>query len=116
MARGSVTGAIEILTRAQQHGVEMVPRGGKLKMRAPRKPPDELLAAIRRHKPELLRLLEQPPQTPRMRAIAEYRREGDHCWRAVLGAPDQTYEQLAKSVRQRFPDVAEVRPYRRGRS
>lgn len=50
------------------------------------------------------------------RVVLEYRFADSDGWRVVLGAPGQTYEQLVDSVHQRFPDVAEVRPYRRGRS
>jgi hypothetical protein len=49
--------AADLLIRAQAAGIELVPRGGKLKVRAAQRPPDELLAALRAHKAELLQLL-----------------------------------------------------------
>ena len=49
--------AFDILSRAQQHGVSITPAGDTLKVRAERKPPDDLLAEMRAHKAEILAIL-----------------------------------------------------------
>ncbi len=46
--------AAQVLSRAREAGVRIEPRGGKLCLRAPEKPPDELLDLLRQHKPEIL--------------------------------------------------------------
>lgn len=64
----------ELLDRARRHGVEMEPAGDRLKLRAPERPPDDLLDDLRRHKPALLEALE-----------AERAREAvvDEAWRRL---------------------------------
>jgi hypothetical protein len=52
-----MTTACHLLARAQQEGVWMVAAGDRLKLSAPHKPADDLLAALRAHKAELLALL-----------------------------------------------------------
>ncbi len=54
--------ALEILHRAQAAGVELIPNGDRLKIRAPQRPPDDLLEALRLHKAELLAMLDVPPR------------------------------------------------------
>ena len=49
--------ALDLLQRAQQHGLHIEPAGDKLRLRAERQPPDDLLAEMRQHKAELLALL-----------------------------------------------------------
>ena len=49
--------AAELLTRARAAGVELILNGDRLRVRAPQRPPDDLLEALRAHKAELLALL-----------------------------------------------------------
>jgi hypothetical protein len=49
--------AFDILSWAQQLGVSITPAGDTLKLRAERKPPDDLLADMRTHKAEILAIL-----------------------------------------------------------
>jgi len=55
----------DVLKRAQAAGVEVIPDGDQLRLRANAAPPRELLDELRAHKPALLRLLAQPgDETP----------------------------------------------------
>jgi hypothetical protein len=47
----------EILSAAAAHGVKMTPAGDKLRLKAPKQPPADLLAAIDAHKPAILAAL-----------------------------------------------------------
>ncbi len=49
--------ALDILDRAQRHGVIITPAGGTLKLLAEHKPPDDIIAALSAHKAEILGLL-----------------------------------------------------------
>lgn len=49
--------AHDLLIEAQCHGAQLVANGERLKVVAPTPLPDSLLSELRRHKPELLRLL-----------------------------------------------------------
>lgn len=53
--------AIEVLAAARAAGVRVVIDGDGLKMKAAAKPPDAVIEAIRRHKPEILELLRSNP-------------------------------------------------------
>lgn len=48
----------DLLERARRHGLEMEPAGDRLKLRAPERPPDDLLDDLRQHKPQLLEALQ----------------------------------------------------------
>ena len=52
-----MSAALDILEWAHQSGLEIEVQGGRLELRAPQKPPDELLAEVKAHKPELIALL-----------------------------------------------------------
>ena len=54
--------ATDLLHRAQAAGVVLIPTGGRLKIRAPQRPPDDLLAELRAHKAELMTLLDTRPR------------------------------------------------------
>jgi hypothetical protein len=54
--------AADLLERAQAAGIELIPNGDKLKLRADEKPSDALLAELRAHKRELLALLDTRPR------------------------------------------------------
>lgn len=56
--------AAALLDRARAAGVELEARGNKLRWRAPNGLPDELLEALRAHKPEILAHLRRPPPLP----------------------------------------------------
>ena len=49
--------AVALLTRCRTAGVSLIPRGDNLRWRARQGPPDDLLAALVRHKPEVLAAL-----------------------------------------------------------
>jgi hypothetical protein len=56
-----------VLEDARQQGLRIEVQGNCLKLRARKKPSDDLLRALRQHKPELLRLLARkaaPPEGP----------------------------------------------------
>jgi hypothetical protein len=52
----------DVLKRARAAGVEIIPDGDQLRLRANAAPPRELLDELRAHKPALLRLLTQPDE------------------------------------------------------
>lgn len=54
--------AADLLERAQAAGIELIPNGDKLRVRADQKPADDLLAELRAHKGELLVLLDGRPR------------------------------------------------------
>jgi len=53
-----MTAALDILDRARQHGIAIEACGDRLKLKAPAKPPDDLLEQIRAHKPDIVSLLQ----------------------------------------------------------
>lgn len=64
----SLAAVRELLARAKdEHGVRVEPRGELLSLSAPRKPPEALLAELRAHKTELLRLLAERDYERRFR-------------------------------------------------
>ena len=54
--------ATDLLHRAHAAGVVLIPTGGRLKIRAPQRPPDDLLAELRAHKADLMTLLDTRPR------------------------------------------------------
>ena len=52
--------ALELLATCAQRGVTLTPEGDGLRVRGPRPARDELLPAIRKLKPELLKVLKHP--------------------------------------------------------
>ncbi len=52
-----MSAAVDILKSARNYGVEITAEGGRLKLRAPIQPPDELVARIRSHKAEVAALV-----------------------------------------------------------
>ena len=61
----------EVLDRAREAGVRIEPHGDRLRLRAPEKPPDELLDLLREHKPAIIEYLShgigcaRPPESHR---------------------------------------------------
>jgi hypothetical protein len=53
--------AAHLLIQAQAAGIEFIPLGDRLRVRAPQRPPDDLLEALRARKAELLALLDSRP-------------------------------------------------------
>jgi hypothetical protein len=56
--------AAGLLARAHSAGLVVVAEGGNLRLRGPVKPPADLLAELRQHKPEVLALLTAPANDP----------------------------------------------------
>ena len=54
--------AAEILDRATSAGIEIFLIGDRVRVRAPQRPPDDLLAELRQHKADLLALLDTRPR------------------------------------------------------
>jgi len=52
-----MTAAFEVLELARQHGIEMVPVGDRIRLRAPVRPPTEVLEQLRAHKTDVLAAL-----------------------------------------------------------
>jgi hypothetical protein len=99
-----VNAAVDLLlAELQQHHVSIERRGDRLRMKAPAPPPDELLVAVRQHKPELLKLL--PDSDRPTRAIVRFRMPGtpSNSWCTALGAPGNTRDELIGDVLQRWP-------------
>jgi hypothetical protein len=61
MGSGPVSAA-ELLDRATAAGVEIFLAGERVRVRAPVQPPADLLAELRRHKAELVALLDSKPR------------------------------------------------------
>jgi len=53
-----VSAAAKVLTRARLTGVTVARRGDRLDLNAPAKPPEDILEALRQHKPAILKLLD----------------------------------------------------------
>ena len=49
-----MSAAFDLLALAARHGIELVPIGGRIRLRAPKAPPPEVLAELRSHNPELI--------------------------------------------------------------
>ena len=60
------------MERATAAGIEMAVIGDRVKLHAPRRPPDELVEELRRHKAELLDLLVSGP----LRHVYRFRLSG----------------------------------------
>jgi TubC N-terminal docking domain len=54
---GSVLSAANLIREASRHGVWVGLNGDKLALRAPAKPPDELIARLKANKPYIIALL-----------------------------------------------------------
>jgi hypothetical protein len=96
-----------LLAELRQHHVSIERHGDRLRMKAPVPPPDELLVAVRQHKPELLRLL---PDADRLtRAVVKFRLHGTptNTWCSAIAACSRA--ELVADVLLRWPD-AEVLP------
>jgi hypothetical protein len=52
--------ALELLDRANAAGVEIYLSGDRVRLRAPKQPPDALLAELRQHKADLVAFLTSP--------------------------------------------------------
>lgn len=105
--------AAEVLQQARQYGVEVIPNGQRLRLRAPQEPPAEVVEVLRAHKGELLAWLTRDDSGPAHRAVIEYRiPESGGRWVVLLGAPGETYESAAEGLRRRYGDrLLDVRPY-----
>jgi hypothetical protein len=64
-----MSAALSLLARCQQHGLEFVVSGERLKMRAAAPPPDDLIAEVRQHKPELIAALTSTVARPTVLAL-----------------------------------------------
>ncbi len=53
-----MTGALDLLDLAQRYGIEMIPAGERIRLRAPVRPPAEVLEQLRAHKPEVIAALD----------------------------------------------------------
>src|SRR5215208_6676149 len=53
-----MSAAAKVLTRARLTGVTVARRGDRLDLNAPAKPPEDILEALRQHKPAILKLLD----------------------------------------------------------
>ena len=102
--------AHDVLIWATREGVHITPDGDQVRMRAPRKPPDELLAAIKQVKPDLLRILTKPTKNnvltfpaPRRTRAAWTVRAGGKVFSLVLLGGCTASEALAE-IRARWPD------------
>jgi hypothetical protein len=60
----------DVLRRANDYGVQVAVREDRLRMTAPRKPPDDLLAELRQHKAEIIAVLSRSPTKVRTAAEA----------------------------------------------
>lgn len=73
----------DVLKRAQAAGVEIIPDGDQLRLKASAAPPRELLEELRAHKPALMRMLAQSEdETPSAPADDPAERIG--AWLAVM--------------------------------
>ena len=52
--------ALDLLTLAREHGVDLCVEGGSIRLRAESEPPIDLVEQLREHKAALLELLSQP--------------------------------------------------------
>lgn len=53
-----MTAALDLLDLAQRYGIEMIPAGERIRLRAPVRPPAEVLEQLRAHKPEVIAALD----------------------------------------------------------
>ncbi len=80
--------AVETLARAREHGVKVIPAGGRLRLRAPAEPPREIIEALRRNKREVLAWLTHQHH---QRALVTFNlTEAPDAWPVVIGAPGET--------------------------
>jgi hypothetical protein len=89
----------DVLREVERRGGRLVPNGDRLRIIAPAPMPDEVMARVRQHKPELLRLLRDPSEPCAVCGCGSYWHDGDrwHCeactpppadvqrWRTVSG-------------------------------
>jgi hypothetical protein len=84
---------LQLIVRARREGVTLsVKAGGKLGLKGDRPPPDELLAALKEHKAEILALLVPPPVASlaverAKRTIAQLRLRGFRAYLNDQGVP-----------------------------
>jgi TubC N-terminal docking domain len=71
--------ALPIIAAAAESGVDLELDGNGLRMRATVKPPDELLARIKEHKPEIIAILRNEPTLEHEAALAAEQGEMDAC-------------------------------------
>lgn len=93
-----MTTATDLLTLAEQYGIEMIPAGDRIRLRAPAPPPPEVLETLRAHKAELLELL----ACPHRRAYHYRLRNGEGGGTCLTNAP--TVEDARRELLKRYGD------------
>ncbi len=84
-----MTDSASLFVEAWRAGVELSINGDKLHFKAPYKPPDELLARLKVHKPELLRFLSCWIDTPHGQAKFWGFLSEDRCGIILRNHPDR---------------------------
>ena len=101
-----------ILDELRRHQVEVQRFGDRLKVRAPVRPPDEVLERARQHKAELLAVLPDlaAPSPTVSRAILRFKTQSMPRWGIALG---ETREQVIADLKLRLGDDVEFEDWRR---
>lgn len=105
--------AADVLQRCRRYGVEVLRDGEQLRLRAPQKPPEEVLEAVHQHRDELLRFLSRQESRRDERAIVAFNlRESPDAWPVCIGAPGETVEDVIANLKGRYGDrVLEAREW-----
>ena len=103
-----MTVAHDLLDELRQHHVHIERHGDRLQMRAPARPPADLLARLKAHKPALLAAL--PDVDADTRHVLHFRlpEHPANAWASLVGRPGESRDAVLVSLLQRWPD-AEVR-------
>ena len=98
-----------LLAELRRHHVRIERHGDRLRMKAPAAPPDDVLASVRRLKPELLLVLPDADRK-QTRPLLNFRLPGyaANSWATAVGWPGESVESLTADLRNRWPGV-EVR-------
>lgn len=93
--------ARDLLKELERHQVIVERRGDRLRLRAPRQPPSDLLERLRRCKPEILPLLPDANERPIVRW-----RLPDHppnTWVTAIGPAGTDRNKVAREILARWP-------------
>lgn len=107
-----MTEARQALERAREHGVEVIPEGERLRLRAPQEPPSDVIKALREHKRELLVWLKT--QRAQRAIVAFNLAEHPEKWPVCIGAPGETADDVIAGLWRRYGDrLIDTREYER---
>lgn len=93
----------DLFADMERHAVTAERHGDRLRLRAPQRPPDELLAVLRASKAALLAALPDADARP----VVHFRLPGHpaDAWATYLGLAGQSAEAVTVSLRERWPDA-----------